>query len=255
MPLDPRRIALALWSLRRHLTTPDELTETLSRVRQLGFQRVELGGLPPLPPRELRRRLDDAGLGACGSLEDPGQVLAEPTEVAERLELLGCRLAVCPLPNVPLTSRAELAALADALSRSGERLRSRGRLLAYQPRARDFRKLEGRTILDGLLELSDPFMLHAELDTYAVQLGGGDPAAYAARLSGRLPCLQLTDYAIGDAEQPRSAALGDGNLNFRVILREAEAAACELYVVKQDPAPELDAFAEVEKSLRYLTSA
>jgi sugar phosphate isomerase/epimerase len=254
MPLDPRRVALHLGTLGPHLQSPTELGRTLERVREIGYQLVELSSLPPLPASELRQLADNAGLGIVASHEDPRELVEEPKRVADRLEALGCRLAVYPEPHLPLTNLAELAALADALSRAGEVLRSRGRLLAYHNQLGAFRKLGSKAILDLLYELSDPFLVHAELDTYFVQLGGGDPAAYCARLSGRLPLLQLQDYVIGDDDQPHGAALGDGNLNLPVILREAEAAACELYVVEQQPPPQSDAFALVARSFRYLTA-
>jgi sugar phosphate isomerase/epimerase len=254
MPIDPRRIALSLWTVRRHLQSSAEIARSFERVREIGYEQVELVGLPPLPARELRELADAAGLRICASHEDPLEIVEEPRRVADRLEALGCRLVVYPRPHLPLTTLEQVAELSDALSRAGELLRSRGRLLAYHNHALEFRKLGGKAILDLIYERTDPFMVHAELDTYCVQLGGGDPAGYCARLSGRLPLLQLTDYAVGDDDQPTTAALGEGNLNLPVILREAEAAACELYVVEQDPAPDDDAFSLIAKSFGYLTS-
>jgi sugar phosphate isomerase/epimerase len=61
--------------------------------------------------------------------------------------------------------------------------------------------------------------------------------------------------AVNDEGRPRTAALGDGNLNFFKILREAEAADCQHYVIEQDTGPGVDAFAEIEKSWRYLQSS
>jgi sugar phosphate isomerase/epimerase len=254
MPIESRRIALQLGTLWRHLQSPAEIGTTFERVRAIGFEQVELPSEPLLPAAELRQLADASGLRIVAAHESARELVQEPRRVADRLEVLGCRLAVYPRPDVPLTTRDQVAGLADALSRAGEVLRSRGRLLAYHNHALEFRKLSGRAILDLLYERMDPFMVHAELDTYFVQLGGGDPAAYCARLSGRLPLLQLDDYVIGEGEQPATAALGDGNLNLRVIVREAEAAACELYVIEQEPAPEVDAFAAIAKSFRYLTS-
>lgn len=254
MPIESRRIALQLGTLRRHLQSPGEIGKTFERVRAIGFEQVELPSMALLPAAELRQLADASGLRIVAAHENPRELVEEPGRVADRLEVLGCRLAVYPRPHLPLTTGDEIAALADELSEAGELLRSRGRLLAYHNHALEFRKLSGRAILDLLYERMDPFMVHAELDTYFVQLGGGDPAAYCARLSGRLPLLQLDDFVIGDGEQPVTAPLGDGNLNLRVIVREAEAAACELYVVEQEPAPEIDAFAAITKSFRYLTS-
>ncbi len=254
MPIESRRIALHLGTLRQHLSSERELGPTFERVRATGYEQVELAELPLLPAAELRQLADSTGLRIVASHESARELVDEPRRVADRLEALGCRLAVYPRPHVPLTSVDQVFELADALSRAGEVLRSRGRLLAYHNHALEFRRLGGKAILDLLYERMDPFMVHAELDTHGVQLGGGGPAAHCARLSGRLPLLQLVDYAIDDAEQPQTAALGDGNLNLPVILREAEAAACELYVVEQQPAPELDVFAAIAKSFRYLAS-
>lgn len=254
MPIDSRRVALSLWTLRRHTQDRAGLARTLERVRELGYEQIELGGSAPLPATELRQLADAAGLKVVASQESPHELVEEPRRVADRLETLGCRLAVYPEPHLPLTRIEEVHGLADALSRAGEVLRSRGRLLAYHNRALEFRRIAGKAILDLLFERADPFLVHAELDTYFVQLGGGDPAGYCARLSGRLPLLRLKDYAIGQNEQPATAALGEGNLNLPVILREAEAGACELYVVEQDPAPDSDAFEAAAKSLRYLKS-
>lgn len=254
MAVDPRRVALQLGTLRRHLQKQSEIGPTFERVRGIGYEQVELGDWQLLPAAELRKLADASGLRIVAAHESARELIEEPRRVADRLETLGCRLAVFPRPDVPLTTLDQVAALADSLSRAGEALRSRGRLLAYHNHALEFRRLSGKAILDLLYERMDPFMVHAELDTYFVQLGGGDPAAYCARLSGRLPLLQLDDYVIGDTEQPATAPLGDGNLNLPVILREAEAAACEVFVVEQQPAPEADAFAAIARSFRYLTS-
>jgi sugar phosphate isomerase/epimerase len=96
-------------------------------------------------------------------------------------------------------------------------------------------------------------LLHAELDTYGVQAGGADPAGYCARLSGRMPLIALKDYVISAEDTPCVAALGDGNLSVPIILREAEMADCQWYVVAHDAAlePSLQA---ATTSLRYLRS-
>jgi len=252
MPIDSRRIALKLRT--SSLQAPAEIARCFARVRELGFEQLELGGLPALEPAELRQLANDAGLKILAVHQDPAELVEQPGQVADRLAALGCRLAVYSRPHFPLATLDEVLELADALSRAGETLRSRGRLLTYHNHALEFRKLGGKAILDWLYERADPFMVHAELDTYFVQLGGGDPAAYCARLSGRLPLLRVKDYAVDSQSVPKPAPLGDGNLNFPVILREAEAAACEHYVIEHDSTADDDDFAAAAKSLSYLKS-
>jgi sugar phosphate isomerase/epimerase len=253
MALDSRRIALQLWTLRDHLKTEDDVARTFARVREIGYEHVELAGLGSMTAAQMKRRADDAGLGICSTHEQGADVVQEPRRVADTLSALGCRFTAYPFPHVPLDTLDQVSALADDLSRAGEVLRSRGQLLTYHNHAIEFRKLQGKAILDWLYERTDPVMVHGELDTYWVQAGGGDPAGYCARLSGRLPLLHLKDYAIDDKNEPIMAALGQGNLSFPTILREAESAGCEWYIVEQDRGF-TDPFAAIATSLAYLKS-
>jgi sugar phosphate isomerase/epimerase len=251
MPLTSGRVALQLWTLRGQLQSVEAATRSLERVRELGYEHVELCDTGALSFFELGKLAKAAGLGVCGAHLPGRAVVEEPRRLADELALLGCRLAVYPQPHLPLDSLDQVLALADRLSQAGEVFRSRGQLLAYHNHALELRKLEGRTILDWLFERMDPFLVHAELDTYWIQLGGGDPAGYCARLSGRLPALHLKDYGVDAEQRPQAMPLGDGNLNLRVIVREAESAACDCYVVEQEPA-ETEPFAAIARSLAYL---
>lgn len=253
MAFDASRIALQLWTLRDHLKTADDVARSFDRVREIGYRHVQLSGLGAVPRAEVKRLADAAGLGICATHEPASEIVDQPDKVADTLSALGCRLTAYPAPHVPLDTLDQVFALADDLSRAGEVLRSRGQLLTYHNHSSEFRRLKGKAILDWLYERMDPLMVHGEIDTYWVQAGGGDPAAYCARLSGRLPLLHLKDYAITPADEPITAALGEGNLNFPTILREAEAAGCEWFIVEQDRGFD-DPFAAIATSLRYLES-
>ena len=253
MPIDSRRIALQLWTLRDQLKTRDDAARGFARVREIGYEHVELSGAGPIAALELKQLAEAAGLRICATHHDAREIIEETSKVADSLGALGCRFVAYPHPHVPLDTLDQVFELADALSRAGELLRSQGRLLTYHNHALEFRRLGGKAILDWLYERTDPIMVHGELDTYWVQAGGGDPAGYCARLSGRLPLLHLKDYAIDATNTPVTAALGEGNLSIPTILREAESAACEWYVVEQDDGFE-DPFEAIATSLRYLKS-
>lgn len=253
MSTQSRRIALQLWTLREQLQTAEAMASSFARVRQIGYEHVELAGPGPVPLAELKRLAVDSGLGICSTHLPGAEIVAQTSKVADTVSQLGCRYVAYPSPHVPLDSLDTVYKLADDLSRAGEVLRSHGQLLTYHNHAGEFRKLAGKAILDILYERMDPVMVHGELDTYWVQAGGADPAAYCARLSGRLPLVHLKDYAITEHDAPTMAALGEGNLSFPTILREAESAGCEWYIVEQEGGFS-DPFAAIATSLRYLKS-
>jgi sugar phosphate isomerase/epimerase len=101
----------------------------------------------------------------------------------------------------------------------------------------EFRKVDGRLVLDVLYSETDPNNLQGEIDTYWVQYGGGNPVEWCAKLSGRLPLLHLKDYRISAEHTPEFAEIGYGNLNWTEIVKTAEASGCEWFIIEQDTCP------------------
>ncbi|MCY2926086.1 MAG: sugar phosphate isomerase/epimerase, partial [Planctomycetota bacterium] len=86
----------------------------------------------------------------------------------------------------------------------------------------------------ALYDRADARHLKAELDTYWVAAGGGDPAAWIRRLPGRQPLLHLKDMAIVPGHGQRFAPIGEGNLNWPAILAAAAESGVRWYLVEQD---------------------
>jgi sugar phosphate isomerase/epimerase len=145
----------------------------------------------------------------------------------------------------------DVKVLAEMLTRAGTLLRAANMTLSYHNHNREFRKVGGRTVLEHLYELTPPDVVHAELDTYWVQAGGGDPVVWIRRMKGRMPLLHLKDYAVNQDNQPTFAPIGDGNLDFPAIVAAANESACEWLIVEQDGGYD-DPFAAVQRSFRYL---
>ena len=74
--------------------------------------------------------------------------------------------------------------------------------------------------------------MNSELDTYWVQFGGCDPAAYVRKLAGRVPLVHVKDMTAG--ADRAFAEVGEGILDFKSIFAEAEKAGTEWYIVEQD---------------------
>jgi sugar phosphate isomerase/epimerase len=90
-----------------------------------------------------------------------------------------------------------------------------------------------RTGLDVIYEESDPEYLQAEIDTYWVQHGGGDPIAWIRKMKDRMPVIHFKDMVIYEGEQTM-AEIGEGNLNWPGILEACKDANVEWYAIEQD---------------------
>lgn len=246
------QIAAQLYTLREFTKTPADVAVTLRKVRQIGYRAVQVSGMGPIAEEELVRLLDGEGLTCCATHEDPVRILSEPEKIVERLRKLKCRFTAYPIPrNVDCVSRQSVFDLADKLNAAGRCLRQAGQMLTYHNHALELQRFDGKTTLEWIYEKTDADNVQGEIDTYWIQNGGHDPAAWCRRLNGRLPLIHLKDY-IPRGNTPAFAPVGHGNLDMPGIIRAAEASGCQWFIVEQDDCYGEDPFEALAKSYRYL---
>jgi sugar phosphate isomerase/epimerase len=250
------QIALQLYTLRDHCRSRDAFVETCRRVAEIGYQAVQVSGIDRaiLPEREIAAVCRDHALTICASHEAADEILARPADVVRRLRDLGCTMTAYPYPkDIDFASEAGVAKLIAQLEAAGRVLADAGMVLAYHNHQIEFRRLNGTLLLERIFAETSPQHLAAELDTYWVQFGGGDPASWCRRLTHRLPLLHLKDFRINAENQIEFAEVGSGNLNFPEIIGAAEAAGCQWFIVEQDRCPG-DPFVSIAQSFQYLVS-
>ena len=92
--------------------------------------------------------------------------------------------------------------------------------------------------------------MEAEIDTYWVQYGGGDPAYWIEKYSGRVSQIHLKDMGIIDNKQVMPP-IGDGNLNWERIIKACRKAKVKYCLVEIDE-PTIEPFEAIERSLKFL---
>jgi sugar phosphate isomerase/epimerase len=172
--------------------------------------------------------------------------------VVDRLRQLGTRHTAYPFPNgVDWSKQDDIDHLIADLNRAGAVLHAAGQVLSYHNHAIELIRLGKTTALDLIYARTDPRYVQAEIDTYWIQYGGGDPVAWCRKLKGRLPLLHLKDYVITVAEKPDFGAIGSGNLDWPSIIAAGDSSGTEWFIVEQDTTPG-DPFDSVKQSLDYI---
>lgn len=232
------QVAAQLYTCRDLLKTPADIAATLRRVRAVGYTAVQVSGMGPIAEEELMKILDGEGLVCCATHESGETIIQRPEGVVERLQKLRCVHTAYPCPSTgDFSSLERVTALIEGLDAAGKVLAAAGLNLSYHNHAMEFRKLDGRTILDRIYEGTDPRHVQGELDTYWVHYGGGENVEWCEKLAGRLPLLHLKDYQITTENVPSFCEIGAGNLNFKKIIAEAEQSGCQWFIVEQDICP------------------
>ena len=245
-------ISAQLYSVRQYTQTPKDIAETFAKIKAIGYQAVQISGFGPYDANEVAKMLKDNDL-ICASTHVSFERLSEHTdEVIEELHLWECKhTAIASMPR-DFHSPEGLIDFAKKAEHLGRKLSDAGITLSYHNHNFEFKKTAGKTWLEILYENADPAYLKAEIDTYWVQAGGGDPAEWITKLSGRVPALHLKDMVIGPDNKQRFAEIGEGNMNWSAILAAAEKAGVEWYCVEQDDCYERNPFDSLKISLENL---
>lgn len=246
------QVAAQLYTCRDLLKTPEDIAKTLKRVRKAGYTAVQVSGMGPIAEEELNRILEGEGLVCCATHESGDKILNDTPWVIDRLNKLKCKYTAYPFPaGIDFSSRESVFGLIPGLDRAGKALAEAGQVLCYHNHHQEFRKIDGKTVLDHFFDGTNPKYLQGEPDTFWVHYGGGDVVAWCEKLKGRLPLIHLKDYYIDDENKHGYCEIGYGNLDFKKIIAAAEKSGCEWFIVEQDVCPG-DPVDSLEKSFRYI---
>ncbi|MEX0326100.1 MAG: sugar phosphate isomerase/epimerase family protein [Puniceicoccaceae bacterium] len=246
------QVAVQLYTLREHLTTPEDYQSSLQKVAEIGYKSVQVSGPRPISEMEIASLCAEKGLVINSSHEDSDLILNNPDKVVENLEAFGCRYTAYPFPKgIDFQSEESVHGLVKGLDASGKVLAEAGKVLTYHNHAVELDLLDGVPILDIIYGETDPQYLQGEIDTYWIHVGDSSPEAWCARLRDRLPLLHIKDCRIDEEGNPQFAEIGNGILDFRTIIATAEASGCQWFIVEQDTCPG-DPFDSLEMSFRYI---
>jgi len=247
------QIAAQLYTLRDFTKTPADIAGTMKKVREIGYEAVQLSALGPIEPTELKKITDGEGLIICATHISFERMQDDPQGVIEEHNIYNCKHSAIGAMPGDYRNAEGFHKFAKEASAVAKRLVEGGLTFSYHNHSFEFESAAadgGKIGLEILRTESDPKYFNLELDTYWVQHGGGDPADWIRKCKGRVPLLHLKDMAFKDGQQIM-AEVGEGNLNWPAILQAAEEAGVEWYLVEQDTC-QRDPFESLAISLRNL---
>lgn len=229
------QIAAQLYTLRDYTQTLEDFAGAIERVRGIGYEAVQISGIgKDIDWADARKVCDDNGVEVAATHVGFEALRDETDRMIEQHDILGCRYpAIGGLPNEYRTSAEGYARFAKEATEVGKKLAAAGMAFGYHNHSFELQKYGDRTGLQIIYEDSDPKYVTGEIDTYWVQHGGGDPAAWIRMLKGRMFLVHFKDFRIQDGEQ-RFAEIGEGNLNWPNILEACKTTGVEWYIVEQD---------------------
>jgi sugar phosphate isomerase/epimerase len=230
---------------------------TLRQIAAIGYKEVETGVSPKRKAADVKKSLQDAGLG-CQAIHMGFGGMEEAIPYAKEI---GARYVISSvtLPNVPESANFDMKAFMAQLSaltaddfkkiaarcnEMGEQAKKAGLQFGYHNHNFEFKPLDGGEIgYDLILRHTDPSLVKFELDCGWMVAAGHDPVAYLTKFPKRYRLLHIKDFqptaspsvGLDESVRPKPAELGRGHIDYRPISAAAKKTEVELYYVEQEP--------------------
>ncbi|HIU47312.1 MAG TPA: sugar phosphate isomerase/epimerase [Candidatus Fimadaptatus faecigallinarum] len=246
------RIGLQISSLKKYIQTRDDTAETFRRVRELGYQDVQLQWTgPDVDSDFLAELLRAHGMRCWGTQDYYDVVMARlDYEIAAAGKYNARYICVSGVPE-RFMSPDGLKAMAAELRATRDRLAEHGLILTFHPRYHEYVPMDGSTPTERLLELVPDMQL--TLDAYHTEVCHLDTPALMRRYAGRVDLVHIKDAQALDPRAPLTP-VGAGAINYLPVLRACEGAGVKVVLAEQE-SWQCDAFCCMAQSLGYLRGA
>ncbi len=234
-----KEVGLQIYTVRDKMETPDTYLAAMKQIREIGYTHFQTAGkVTNIEAAEFYKKCaNEADLRICGTHFD-WRIITEKFDLALKIhEILDTKnMGIGSMPSGSARSEKDaLLKFIDTVNEIGHKLSKYGMKFTYHNHHFEFAKIEGKTIMDYLIDGFDPNAVSFVLDTYWVQHGGYDVRKMIERLAGRIDILHLKDMGVSlDENNSDITEVGNGNINFEDIIPLAEKIGVKDFVVEQD---------------------
>jgi len=216
-----------------------DMPGTLKTLADIGYRELEFAGYYRYEkdPKALRALLDGYGLTAPSTHVPLERLRRGLPQVLSTADVLGHEYVVCPF-STPGNTVEEFRRLAAELDKIGAACRQGGRRFAYHNHDFEFKPAAGgTTFYDVLLAETDPDNVALESDLFWMTKAGKDPIAMFEQHRSRFPLWHVKDMSDIKGAQTM-APVGEGQIDYRRLFAQAQAAGLAHFFVEHDSAAE-----------------
>lgn len=249
-------VGLQLYSLREQFKK--DVPGTLDEVKKFGFKYVELAGTYGLSPEEFKTQLAKRGLQPIAAHFGYDEYRKDPEEVARQAKELGLKYAGCAwIPHEGDFDEKKCREAIETFNKAGAALAKQGLKFFYHVHGYEFQPFQDGTLLDLLIQQTDPKVVCYEMDIFWVVFPNQDPVELFQKYGKRWELVHLKDMKkdtptgalTGGTDVRNDAALGAGKMDLPAILRAAKKAGVKWYFI-EDESPSSET--QLPESVRYL---
>lgn len=250
-------LGIAPFTFRRSF--PNGVEATLDTIQGMGFTSIEGGG-DSMEASAYKKLCDERGLSIPSMGSGYEALLNNPQDIIDRAKVYGAKYIMCAwIPHNTGSFGFEDAEKAvNDFNTIGKKLKENGLTFCYHAHGYELIKYEDGTLLDYIMENTNPDYVSFEMDVYWMQFGGGNPAHLLRKYPNRWKMLHLKDLKKGTlkdhtglTDPDNDVTLGQGELDFKGILEAAKEIGVKHYFIEDESERIIE---QIPESMAYLRS-
>jgi len=229
------KIGAQLYTLRMFCQNEADIDDSLKKVAEMGYEYIQVSGLADIGAENLRRIADKYNLRIILTHTAPDRVLNDTDKVISDHKILGAKyVGIGSMLEHYHNGREGLEAFIRDFKPVAQKYAAAGMQFMYHNHDFEFQKIDGKLMIDYLVERFTPEELGFVLDTFWVQAGGADPTVWLKKLAGRVNTIHFKDFGISSEGNRLMKPVLEGNLNWDGIFAACDAAGVQYAFIEQD---------------------
>jgi sugar phosphate isomerase/epimerase len=225
----------------------------------MGFTEIE-GMEGNMSLQEYKKLCSERGISIPAIGADYEELIQHPDSVVHRAKILGSHYVMCawiPHHDGVFTFEDAKKAVAD-FNKAGKILLENGITFCYHAHGYEFQPYQKGTLLDYIINNTNPAWVSFEMDIFWIQFGGGNPAQLLKKYGHRWRLMHLKDMRkgtkkdlTGNTSEENNVTLGSGELDIPSILKQAKKIGIKHYFIEDESS---NIITQLPQSISYLQS-
>lgn len=227
---------IQLYTCRSKIQTLEDCDKTFSYLKSIGVDTVQISGIGPIPQEKVKELVEKNGFDVCVTHTPFDKMKSDIQTVIDDHKMINCDcLGIGSMPLEYLGSAKKLYKFIKDSEAVAKEMKKQGCHFAYHNHNFEFKKIDGkRTVMDILLEETDPELFWFIPDVAWIQIAKHDPCELLEKMKGRVKVVHFKDYKRKNLAVQQFCELGKGKVDFQAIYKKVKELEIPYIVFEQD---------------------
>ncbi|MEG2597414.1 MAG: TIM barrel protein [Oscillospiraceae bacterium] len=249
-------IGVQTYTIRDFIRGENQIQTAFQKLRTIGYRTIQACSFEEIRPERLRELADENGIQMISSAISHIKLREETDQVIKECQILGCKhVSIGSFPHEYVAGGWNgVQAFFRDFTLVAEKLATVGMKFHCHNHYYEFERFDGKSLMEWMLQETDPKLWGMVLDVYWVQYAGKNPATMIRKLKGRIDICHIKDMAVRNREL-QTVPVMEGNLDWQDILSACEETGVPYAMVEQDDTYGKDPFDELKISYDHLKNS